>query len=74
MSSTTPTAPVSTEKVAPSGGTKYTQSGAELDESLYELTDEEESFLMRQTGISDPEELKKHVLDIQREVYAVSNA
>ena len=44
-----------------------------LDESFYQPSDEEREFLSQQTGISDPEELKKHVLQVQKEVYAVSD-
>lgn len=56
----------------PSGGTKYNTLSAELDESFYNVDDEETEFLMQQTGIRAPDELKKHVVDVQREVYAVS--
>lgn len=52
-----------------SSGTSLSE---ELDESFYKVDDEETAFLMQQTGINDPEELKKHILQVQREVYAVS--
>ena len=40
-----------------------------LDPSLYEVDYE---FFSGQTGIKDPEELKKHILKVQREAFAVS--
>ena len=42
-----------------------------LDESLYALDEAETQFLTSQTGVTDPEELKKHVLNVQAEIYAV---
>jgi hypothetical protein len=42
-----------------------------LDESLYELTEEERTFLKQQTGISDDDELKAHVFRVQAEAYEV---
>lgn len=45
-----------------------------LDESLYSRLDAEDiSFLKSQTGINDDEELKKHVLKVQADIYAVWN-
>ncbi|KAI0061715.1 hypothetical protein BV25DRAFT_1870697 [Artomyces pyxidatus] len=43
----------------------------ELDESLYRLDDEESAFFKAQTGIQDDTELKKHLLQIQAEAYAI---
>lgn len=46
-----------------------------LDESLYSRLDTEDiSFLKSQTGIDDDEELKKHVLKVQADIYAVYNS
>ena len=45
---------------------------AELSERFYNLDPVEQEFLSSQTGISDPEELKKHALQVQKEAYAVS--
>lgn len=42
-----------------------------LDESLYNLNEEEIEFLVAQTGIADRDELKKHVIAAQTEVYKV---
>ena len=42
-----------------------------LDESLYELKPEEYELLSSHTGIKDAEELKQHVLAVQREIYQV---
>ncbi|TFY73288.1 hypothetical protein EWM64_g10724 [Hericium alpestre] len=42
-----------------------------LDESLYNLNEEEVSFYKQQTGIQDDEELKRHIIAIQTEAYAV---
>ncbi|KAJ3551506.1 hypothetical protein NM688_g4664 [Phlebia brevispora] len=43
----------------------------QLDESLYSLTVEESAFIKAQTGITDDDELKKHILQVQAEIYAV---
>ncbi|KAA1474306.1 hypothetical protein DENSPDRAFT_840891 [Dentipellis sp. KUC8613] len=40
-----------------------------LDEKLYCLTPEEKEFLVKTTGISDDEELKAHVLAVQKKAY-----
>lgn len=40
-----------------------------LDPSLYEV---DHDFFSALTGITDPEELKKHILKVQAEAYAVS--
>ena len=47
---------------------------APLDESLYKLDDVEVAFFCAQTGIQDPEELKQHILAVQKEAYAVRAA
>lgn len=44
---------------------------AELNEALYNPDDVETGFLLQQTGLEDPEEVKKHILQVQRELYAV---
>lgn len=44
-----------------------------LDENLYNLEEEELKFLSAQTGITDANELKRHVLAVQAEIYAVSS-
>ena len=44
-----------------------------LDPSLFNPTDGEISFFREQTGIQDPEELKKHIIGVQEEAYAVSS-
>ena len=46
-------------------------SPSDLDSALYQLSDEELEFLSRQTGIEDAVELKEHIIDVQREAYAV---
>ncbi|KAJ3551508.1 hypothetical protein NM688_g4663 [Phlebia brevispora] len=43
----------------------------QLDESLYSLTAQDSAFLKAQTGITDDEALKKHILQVQAEIYAV---
>ncbi|KAI8983391.1 hypothetical protein BD414DRAFT_490779 [Trametes punicea] len=42
-----------------------------LDESLYSIDDEALVFMKAQTGIQDPEELKRHILAVQAEAYAI---
>ncbi len=42
-----------------------------LDEKCYNLDNAEEEFIMRQTGIQDPQEVKKHVIAVQAEAYEV---
>ena len=44
-----------------------------LDEQLYTIEDEGLVFMKAQTGIEDPNELKKHILAVQAEAYAVSS-
>ena len=46
----------------------------DLDPSLFKLSDEEIEFVASQTGIKEREELKNHLLEVQREAYAVSSA
>jgi hypothetical protein len=43
----------------------------ELNESLYKLDADEKAFFKEQTGIVDDEELKRHIIRVQREAYAV---
>ena len=45
---------------------------APLDESLYKLEGEELEFYRRETGIQDEEQLKQHILAVQKEAYEVS--
>lgn len=42
-----------------------------LDESLYQLEGTDYEFLSAETGIKDPEELKKHIIAVQAEIYKV---
>lgn len=42
-----------------------------LDDNLYTLDEETSDFFMAQTGIQDAEELKKHLLRVQAQAYAV---
>ncbi|KAI0336236.1 hypothetical protein GY45DRAFT_592101 [Cubamyces sp. BRFM 1775] len=42
-----------------------------LDARLYSLKDEELEFMKSETGISDEEELKDHILRVQAEAYSV---
>ncbi|KAI0639003.1 hypothetical protein C8Q77DRAFT_23265 [Trametes polyzona] len=42
-----------------------------LDESLYSIDDTALEFMKEQTGIQDPDELKKHVMAVQAEAYAI---
>ena len=56
----------------PDGGMRFNTVGAALDERFYQLDDIEATFVSDLTGISDPAELKKHILQVQHEVYAVS--
>ena len=72
---------VATEwKIAPDGLT-YNQDEnyikAHLDEDgdkYYKLEKDEIEFFSSQTGIKDPEELKKHMLNVQREAYDVCDS
>ena len=47
-------------------GTQY-----DLDESLFQPTNAETQFMASQTGIADPIELKKHIIEVQKEIYSV---
>jgi hypothetical protein len=42
-----------------------------LDPSLYELNEEQSKFYKQLTKIEDDEELKQHILAVQREAYEV---
>ncbi|KAJ2977499.1 hypothetical protein NUW54_g11412 [Trametes sanguinea] len=42
-----------------------------LDENVYSLEGDELKFLQEQTGIKDEGELKRHVLEVQAEAYAI---
>ncbi|KAA1474305.1 hypothetical protein DENSPDRAFT_882696 [Dentipellis sp. KUC8613] len=42
-----------------------------LDESLYHLSPDEKAFFQKTTGIHDDEELKRHILDVQKKAYAI---
>jgi hypothetical protein len=44
-----------------------------IDDKLYNPDDEEKHFLKSLTGIEDAEELRKHVLSVQREAFEVSH-
>lgn len=43
----------------------------ELDSQLLNLSEEESGFLKQQTGITDDEELRKHILEIQAKAWNV---
>ena len=45
-----------------------------IDVTQYSLKGEELEFMQAQTGIMDEEELKKHILAVQAEAYAVSKS
>jgi len=42
-----------------------------LDEGFYDLNADEVAFYKAQTGISDEDELKRHIMDVQAEAYQV---
>lgn len=44
----------------------------ELDPSLYKPDPNEIEFFKSQTGIQDDEELKKHIISVQKEAWEVS--
>ncbi len=46
-------------------------SNLALDENLYDLDEEERTFIKQQTGIPDDDELKAHILRVQAEAYEV---
>ena len=58
-------------KLPPAEGTQYSAAEVPLDEQYYRLTPDDVAFLTQQTGIADPEELKRHVVQIQKEAYNV---
>ena len=43
----------------------------ELNAALLDLSKEESTFLQKQTGITDEETLRKHILEIQAEAWNV---
>ena len=43
-----------------------------FDDTLFGLEPEEEAFFKAETGIQDPEELKKHAIEVHEEAYKVS--
>ncbi|EJD05460.1 uncharacterized protein FOMMEDRAFT_165874, partial [Fomitiporia mediterranea MF3/22] len=47
--------------------------GIELDPDLYDPSREEIDFLKSQTKIEDEDELKQHVLDVQKEAWSIVN-
>ncbi|CDO69705.1 hypothetical protein BN946_scf184851.g93 [Trametes cinnabarina] len=42
-----------------------------LDPSFYSIDDEALEFMKKLTGIEDPEELKQHIMSVQREAYTI---
>lgn len=62
----------SAEPAPQPGESQYSVSDGDLDESYYVLEPSEQEFLSGQTGIKDPDELKKHVIEVQKGVYSVS--
>lgn len=50
-------------------GNSYDSWRSPLDPSMYDVDYE---FFSGQTGITDPEELKAHILKVQAEAFAVS--
>ena len=51
----------------------YDGSRDALDPSALKLGPEEIAFFEAQTGITDEEELRKHIIDVQAEAFAVSD-
>lgn len=47
---------------------------AELNDALYDLDEAETKFIIEQTGLKGPGEVKEHLLRIQHEVYSVSES
>ena len=45
-----------------------------LNSEFYRLTDEEVAFHKAQTGIRDDDELKEHILAVQRDAYEVPSS
>ncbi|KAI0365628.1 hypothetical protein BV20DRAFT_1038809 [Pilatotrama ljubarskyi] len=58
-------------KSAPRAAEEALKKFFPIDETLYSLEGEELAFMKAQTDIQDEEELKKHVLAVQKEAYAV---
>ncbi|KAL5521597.1 hypothetical protein ACEPAF_2345 [Sanghuangporus sanghuang] len=54
-------------------GTDSRLPTVKLDPSLYKLSREEIDFMKGQTGIEDEEELKQHVISVQKEAWDVVN-
>ena len=46
-------------------------SDVQLDPSKYDLSAEQKSFFKQQTGIETDEELKEHILEVQRAAWEV---
>lgn len=42
-----------------------------LDMKFYDLDEDQRDFLKKTTGITDDEELKRHVLEVQGDAYRV---
>ncbi|KAH9846620.1 hypothetical protein C2E23DRAFT_890709 [Lenzites betulinus] len=49
----------------------HSEKPQSLDEKYYSIDDEALGFMQTQTGIEDPDELKKHIVSIQAEAYAI---
>lgn len=45
-----------------------------LDDSLFSLEADEEAFFKELTGITDDEELRRHIIGIQKQAYEVLSA
>ena len=43
-----------------------------LDGTWLELNPQEEAFFKSETGIQDTEELRKHIIEVQKDAYEVS--
>ena len=44
-----------------------------LDESLYDPDEEAKAFMKTATGIEDDEDLKRHILSVQKKAFSVSS-
>ncbi len=55
----------------PQRPTQLLRSNLALDESLYDLTEEERIFFKQQTGIQDDGELKAHIFRVRAGAYEV---
>lgn len=66
--------PTSTPEPPSANETVQTRLGLTqpLEERLYKLRDDEFEFYRKETSIQDAEEIKKHILNVQAEAYAVS--